>query len=269
MTNEIKVLDKGFVRLVDVMGDDAAIVQAARVSYGNGTKSTREDAELINYLVRNAHTSPLEMVEFKFHCKMPIFIARQWIRHRTANVNEYSARYSEMKDERYLPELENIKGQSSTNKQGSDGNLEGFTQNGAKSLIEWSGKESFDVYTSLLENGVSREMARVVLPLNTYTEWYWKIDLHNLLHFLRLRLDSHAQWEIRQYAEAIAHFVKEKCPLAWAAFETYKLNSLTFSGKEVQYMKDTASADVPDEAPENFSKGEWKEFKEKLKRVGS
>ena len=225
MNEQINILDHGFVRLVDVMGSDAAIVQAARVSYGDGTKTLREDQGLINHLYRNRHTSPFEMVEFKFHCKMPIFIARQWIRHRTASVNEYSGRYSVMSDAFYLPPLDRIQGQDTKNKQGSDG--EQIQDPLAAQLLM---KSVFDIchnaYTTLLDMGVSKELARIVLPVSNYTEWYWKIDLHNLLHFLRLRLDSHAQPEIQAYGKAMYELIKPHVPMTIAAFEKYQLKSV-------------------------------------------
>lgn len=230
---EIKVLNKGFVILVDIMGNDSSIVQAARTSYGTGVKSYEEDKKLIRYLLRNKHTSPFEMVELKFHIKLPIFVARQWIRHRTANVNELSGRYAEMKNEFYIPNEENIREQSTTNKQGrSDNKLN------QKSAVEFTDsiiatqKKSFIEYKNYIETGVARELARINLPLSIYTEWYWKIDLHNLFHFLKLRLDNHAQYEIRCYAEAIATILKEKVPIAYQAFEDYILNTIYFSDKE-------------------------------------
>ncbi len=230
---EIKVLNKGFVILVDIMGNDSSIVQAARTSYGTGVKSYEEDKKLIRYLLRNKHTSPFEMVELKFHIKLPIFVARQWIRHRTANVNELSGRYAEMKNEFYIPNEENIREQSTTNKQGrSDNKLN------QKSAVEFTDsiiatqKKSFVEYKNYIETGVARELARINLPLSIYTEWYWKIDLHNLFHFLKLRLDNHAQYEIRCYAEAIATILKEKVPIAYQAFEDYILNTIYFSDKE-------------------------------------
>lgn len=236
--DEIKCLDTGFVRLVDYMGGDNAIVQAARVSYGAGTKSVSKDRELIRYLMRNRHTSPFEMVEFKFHVKLPIFVARQWIRHRTANVNEYSGRYSVMKNEFYLPEASRLAMQSKTNMQGSE---ENSTFSGEDAEIILAGMEdaqskAYREYDALIESGLTRELARINLPLSTYTEWYWKIDLHNLLHFLRLRLDYHAQKEIAVYGEAIADIVKAVCPLTYEAFEDYILNSATFSALELKAL---------------------------------
>jgi len=230
---EIPCLDKGFVRLVDVMGSDAAIVQAARVSYGAGTKQVSEDRSLIRYLLRHAHTTPFEMVEFKFHVKLPMFVARQWIRHRTANVNEYSGRYSIMKDEFYVPELDQVRFQSATNKQGRSEYP--MNPDDAAAIIEQmtaSQAEAYAEYEALLDKNVARELARITLPQSLYTEWYWKIDLHNLLHFLRLRLDSHAQYEIRVYAEALAECVRAVVPVAFEAFEDYVLHAVRFTRGE-------------------------------------
>lgn len=234
----IDCLDKGFVRLIDVMGDDAAIVQAARVSYGTGTKKVLEDRGLIRYLLRHAHTTPFEMVEFKFHVKLPIFVARQWIRHRTANVNEYSGRYSEMKDEFYTPHPNDIRPQSVANKQGrSDETLpEGMAEQAANAFK--SGQDdAYAQYQEFLEQGIAREIARINLPVSNYTEWYWKIDLHNLFHFLRLRIDAHAQYEIRVFAEAIAELVQPFVPYAWEAFEDYVLNAHRMTAPELKVIK--------------------------------
>lgn len=227
--NAVPCLNKGFVRLVDVMGGDDAIVQAARVSYGKGTQKVTQDRGLIRYLMRHKHTTPFEMVEFKFHCKMPIFVARQWVRHRTANINEYSLRYSEARDEFYLPDPEQIQFQSALNKQGRAGVVpEELKQKVLKYFQEHS-QRSFELYQELNEAGIARELARALLPVNLYTEWYWKNDLHNLLHFIHLRADSHAQHEIRVYAEAMATFVKKQVPFAWEAFEDYVIHGLKFS----------------------------------------
>jgi thymidylate synthase (FAD) len=238
LNKTIPCLD-GFVRLVDVMGDDSSIVQAARVSYGEGTKKIHEDRGLIRYLIRHQHWTPVEMVEFKFHVKIPVFVARQWIRHRTANVNEVSARYTEMKDEMYLPPLEQISAQSKDNKQGRD--TQPFPQETAEhiqSLIRESNENQYEVYQKLLDLGIARELARSVLPVGHYTEWYWKIDLRNLMNFLALRLDPHAQWEIRIYAEAMASIVKEIVPMAWEAFEDYILHSSHLSRYETEIVKE-------------------------------
>ncbi len=267
---EYKCLDHGFIRLVDVMGDDAAIVQAARVSYGQGTKTVNEDRGLIRYLMRHKHTSPFEMVELKFHVKLPIFIARQWIRHRTANVNEYSGRYSEMKDECYLPELEQIRLQSANNKQGrSEETLVQEEGNAVQNLLQDGQAGAFGDYKEMLEMGVAREVARINLPLSTYTEWYWKIDLHNLLHFIRLRLDSHAQYEIRVFAEAIAEMLKVIVPLTWEAFEDFTLYNVNFSRKEIAVLKEIITAMPNAEMLEKngLKKGEAREFLEKLDKL--
>jgi thymidylate synthase (FAD) len=237
----IKCLDRGFVRLVDVMGDDSSIVQAARVSYGKGTKSVRQDKGLIHYLMRHEHMSPFEMVEFKFHCKMPIFVARQWIRHRTASVNEISGRYSVMEDTVWMPAPEDLRRQAKINRQGS---IEEAVPEPANSelIAQYNDdiETTFKHYHEWVDKGVAREIARVNLPLSTYTEWYWKMDLHNLLHFLHLRLDSHAQKEMRVYAEAIAEFVKKKCPYTWEAFVEHRLNAVTFSASEAGILREAA-----------------------------
>jgi thymidylate synthase (FAD) len=217
----IPVLNAGFVGLVDHMGNDDSIVQAARVSYGKGTKKVSEDRGLIRYLVRHSHTTPLEMVEFKFHCQMPIFVARQWIRHRTASVNEYSGRYSEMSDDMFVPELSTIKPQSNSNKQGRDGEFSESQQKLIQTRIIQNNKEDQDEYKLLLDTGMAKEMARGVLSVNNYTEWYWKIDLHNLFHFLKLRMDAHAQYEIRVFADAMYELIKPIVPIACEAFEDY------------------------------------------------
>jgi thymidylate synthase (FAD) len=237
------VLDKGFVRLVDSMGGDERIVQAARVSYGKGTKSAREDANLIDYLMRHRHTSPFEQVVLTFHLKMPIFVARQWIRHRTARLNEISGRYSIMEDAFYVPESERVKGQDTVNKQGSNGKLlmhpTAFTK-----ATEMQQEQQYASYEQALEMGVARELARINLPLSLYTEMYWQIDLHNLFHFLALRLDSHAQWEIREYARAIADAAQAVAPIAYQAFERHRLNAVTLSSDEMAILKQCLGADM-------------------------
>ncbi len=234
---ELKCLDKGFVRLVDYMGNDEAVVQAARVSYGKGTKKVNEDRGLIRYLRRHTHTTPFEMVEFKFHCKMPIFVARQWIRHRTANVNEYSARYSQLKDEFYIPEFSELKKQDVKNKQGGAEELSNEEKKEILEALIESYVQEFGKYEKFLNMGLARELARVNLPLAAYTEWYWKIDLHNLMHFLKLRLDAHAQYEIRVFAEAMAKIVKDTVPICYEAFEDYALNALNLSGPEAKFIQ--------------------------------
>jgi len=231
------VLDKGFVRLVDVMGDDRRIVQAARVSYGEGTKTVREDAALIDYLMRHRHTSPFEMVEFTFHVKAPIFVTRQWFRHRTASVNEISARYSVLKDEFYEPEPDELRAQSELNKQIGEGELPAEAAEKAARLLAGAEREAYAHYQKLLELGVAREQARSVLPVGIYTEFYWKQDLHNLLHFLKLRLDHHAQAEIRAYARAVAGFVKARVSLVWRSFEEHVLNARSLSASEIAALR--------------------------------
>ncbi|MGA1277343.1 MAG: FAD-dependent thymidylate synthase [Candidatus Kapaibacteriota bacterium] len=270
----IDCLDKGFVRLIDVMGDDASIVQAARVSYGSGTKKVHEDRGLIRYLLRHAHTTPFEMVEFKFHVKLPIFVARQWIRHRTANVNEYSGRYSEMKDEFYTPAVQDIRPQSVSNKQGrSDETLPDGMADQAAQAFKKGQDDAYAQYQEFLEQGMAREIARINLPVSNYTEWYWKIDLHNLFHFLRLRIDAHAQYEIRVFAEAIAELVKPFVPHAWEAFEDYILNAHRLTAPEIKVMKhllQSVSLPTDEQLAELGLKGrEAVEFKEKMKDVFS
>jgi thymidylate synthase (FAD) len=235
--NVTAVLDKGFVRLVDVMGDDARIAQAARVSYGAGTKTVREDAGLIDYLMRHRHTSPFEMVEFTFHIKAPIFIVRQWFRHRTASVNEISARYSVMKDEFFLPSPEELRAQSLKNKQVGEGGLPEADARQAHEVLHTSQVQSYADYQALLELGVARELAREVLPVGLYSEFYWKQNLHNLLHFLKLRLDWHAQAEIQLYAQAIAGFVQRQVPQVWQSFEEHMLGGASVSKTELEVVR--------------------------------
>ena len=233
----IKCLDKGFVRLVDSMGGDDAIVQAARVSYGKGTSKVSQDRGLIRYLMRHRHTTPFEMVEFKFHCKMPIFVARQWVRHRTANINEYSLRYSEARDEFYYPDPENIQFQSALNKQGRMGEVPAELKQKVQDYFKEISERSFAIYSELNEAGVARELARSILPVNLYTEWYWKNDLHNLLHFIGLRSDSHAQYEIRVFSDAMAESVKAVAPFAWEAYQDYVVKGMRFSRIEKNLLE--------------------------------
>jgi len=233
----LPVLDHGFVRLVDYLGGDARIVQAARVSYGEGTKSVREDKALINYLYRNLHTSPFEQVILTFHCKLPIFVARQWIRHRTARLNELSGRYSVMGDEFYLPDLDRVQSQSTDNKQGSGDSLPVDTARRVLAALKIEQGHAYGHYSELIEQGVARELARINLPLSLYTEWYWQIDLHNLFHFLKLRLDAHAQYEIRRYAQALAHCAQAVAPLAYAAFEEHGLYGARLSRSELKLLR--------------------------------
>ena len=237
LDQEIRCLDKGFVRMVDYMGNDERIVQAARVSYGTGTKSYRQDKALINYLIRNWHTSPFEQVSLTFHCKMPIFVARQWVRHRTARLNEISGRYSVMKDEFYVPDPEHVRPQSKDNKQGrSDERMSTEDEQTVIDLFVADQKSIYANYEKLLDMNVARELARNNLPLSLYTEWYWQIDLHNLFHFLRLRMDAHAQYEIRVYAEAMAECARAVAPLAYEAFEEHILGSVQFSKTECEAL---------------------------------
>jgi len=234
LDQEIKVLDHGFVRLVDYMGGDARLVQTARVSYGEGTKTIRQDAGLIDYLLRHEHTSPFEHVIFELHCKMPIFVARQWIRHRTARLNEISGRYSVMKDEFYLPPREQISLQSLDNKQGREKEAVPVElQDKILELLKQDQSSSYASYSEILNDGIARELARINLPLSMYTEWYWQMDLKNMLHFLKLRMDSHAQWEIQEYARAIAEIVKAVCPKAYGSFERHILRGAKFSSDEI------------------------------------
>jgi thymidylate synthase (FAD) len=249
----IKCLDKGFVRLVDSMGGDDAIVQAARVSYGQGTSKVSQDRGLIRYLMRHRHTTPFEMVEFKFHCKMPIFVARQWVRHRTANINEYSLRYSEARDEFYYPEPENIQFQSALNKQGRSGEVPPELKQKVLDYFKENSERSFTLYQELNKAGVARELARSLLPVNIYTEWYWKNDLHNLLHFIGLRSDSHAQYEIRVFSDAMAHYVKEKAPFAWEAYQDYVVHGMRFSKIEKGLLEKQLPERVIDDIVEDIA----------------
>lgn len=315
---ETKVLDHGFVRLVDVMGDDAAVVQAARVAVaGENVKAVQTDEGLIRYLMRHKHTTPFEMVEFKFHCKMPIFVARQWIRHRTANVNEKSARYGELPEEFYVPAPEDVQYQSGNNKQGRGGQVPEPVARAFRSWANGIGGLTFDEYRAWLgrtewgsyksgdpmatvhekfedkaqyeelqaHGGIARELARIGLPLSTYTEWYWKIDLHNLMHFLGLRLDGHAQKEIRVFAEAMAEMVAPRVPMCWEAFHDFRLAAVTFSKHELQrlagllkFARDCAvgskgntwdlAAEVAQQCDAFPTKREYGEFQAKLAALG-
>jgi thymidylate synthase (FAD) len=257
------VLDKGFVRLVDYMGGDERIVQAARVSYGAGTKTYRQDRGLIHYLIRNWHTSPIEQVQLTFHCKMPIFVARQWVRHRTARLNEISGRYSVMKDEFYVPAPEHIRPQSTDNKQGrSEERYSDSEEQDIVALFEQEQREIYANYQRLLDKNLARELARNNLPLSLYTEWYWQIDLHNLFHFLRLRLDPHAQYEIRAYAKAMAVCAKAVAPLAYEAFEEHILGSVSFSRAECEALANLLAG-----RPVGLEKRSLSIFEEKLAKV--
>jgi len=280
LERQIPCLDHGFVKLVDFMGNDAEIARAARVSYGRGTKKVREDEALIRYLLRNKHTSPFEMVEIKLHCKMPIFVARQRIRHRTANVNEYSGRFSEMSSEFYVPSPDVLKKQSEENKQGREGELSDEQKQEVLSLLVGDYEKVFTDYKHLIEIGLAKELSRLGLPVANYTEWFWKIDLHNLFHFLRLRLDPHAQYEIRVYAEAIAQIVKDLCPASYQAFEDYILYSISFSKQEIEWIRKLVSGtfSISDEyiqqnTPFENEKGksimrETKSLIEKIRKLG-
>lgn len=232
------VLDKGFVRMVDYMGSDERIVQSARVSYGQGTKSYRQDKGLIDYLLRNEHTSPFEQIIFTFHTKMPIFVARQWVRHRTARINEISGRYSVMPNEFYLPAMEDISFQSSDNKQGrSEESVPDELKQKVLDILKKGQEDSYDQYSGLVEEGLARELARVNLPLSLYTEWYWQIDLKNLFHFLKLRMDAHAQMEIRVYADKIHELASLVCPMAFESFNQHIQGSVKFSANEMTALK--------------------------------
>lgn len=229
----IRILDHGFVRLVDYLGNDAAIVQAARVSYGQGTKKRTEDAGLIRYLMRHRHTSPFEMVETKFHVKAPIFVARQWMRHRASSINEISGRYSILTDEMYIPDVSQISFQSSDNKQGrSAAEVPEGLRERVRELLLAGQREAYAGYQEMIDAEIARELARITLPVSVYTEWYWKINLHNLFHFLSLRMDAHAQFEIRIYAEAIGLIVRRLAPVAYQAFLDYDRDAVNLSGPE-------------------------------------
>ncbi|WP_347312875.1 FAD-dependent thymidylate synthase [Defluviimonas sp. SAOS-178_SWC] len=259
-----EVLDHGLVRVIDYMGDDAAITQAARVSYGRGTKAVSNDEGLIRYLMRHWHSTPFEMCEVKFHVKLPVFVARQWIRHRTANVNEYSARYSILDREFYIPAPEHLAAQSTVNNQGRGELLEGEEAARVLDILREDAMRSYDHYEDMLsqdgQKGLARELARMNLPANVYTQWYWKVDLHNLFHFLRLRADAHAQYEIRVYAETMCGIVKDWVPLAYGAFEDYRLGGATLSGKAIEVLKRRLAGEAVTQETSGMSKGEWREF---------
>ncbi len=256
-------LDHGFVRVIDYMGDDAAIVQAARVSYGRGTKAVSNDAGLINYLMRHWHSTPFEMCEIKLHVKLPVFVARQWIRHRTANVNEYSARYSVLDREFYIPAPENLAAQSTQNNQGRGAVLEGEEAQRVLDHLRADSDRAYDHYEEMLgtdgQQGLARELARMNLPMNVYTQWYWKTDLHNLFHFLRLRADPHAQYEIRVYADAIAEAVRDWVPLAFAAFEEHRLGGAHLSKGALAVVKRMLAGEEVTQETSGLSKREWGE----------
>lgn len=258
----IPVLDHGFVRLVDYMGNDERIAQAARVSFGESARPVRDTAALIDYLMRHDHTSPFEHVVLEFHCKLPIFVARQWIRHRTARVNEISGRYSVLQEEFYLPPEEQIQGQSRFNKQARSGNeVPPELRRKVLEILRRDQGAAYASYQELLNDGIARELARINLPLSLYTQWYWQMDLHNLFHFLELRLDPHAQWEIRQYAAVIARIARAVAPLAYDAFERHRLKGCRFSAEELEALRQML------EGKENPLTGSLRrEFEEKLRR---
>jgi thymidylate synthase (FAD) len=273
-----QVLDHGFIRVVDYMGDDSAIVQAARVSYGKGTKQAREDRALIRYLMRARHTSPFEMCEIKLHVKLPVFVARQWIRHRTANVNEYSARYSVVEDEFYLPRPEHLAAQATDNRQGRG---EALGPEEAKRVLDFLRADAaltYAHYQDMLNRdaagaardpgrkGLARELARTNLTLAVYTEWYWKIDLHNLFHFLSLRADPHAQYEIRVYAEALLDILRRWVPVATEAFEEYVLGGMPLSKSALAVTRKLLAGEAVAQAESGLSPREWRELMAALGR---
>lgn len=272
----IPVLDHGFVRVVDYMGDDAAVVQAARVSYGRGTKRVQDDEGLIRYLMRHWHTTPFEMAEIKLHVKLPIFVARQWIRHRTASVNEYSARYSVLDREFYIPSPEHLAQQSATNRQGRGAALTPEHAEAVLRLLREDAARCYDHYLWLLNEteeatpldpdrpGLARELARMNLTLNVYTQWYWKTNLHNLMHFLRLRADAHAQYEIRAYAEAILGVLDAWVPITARAFRDYRLSAVTFSAPMLACLKRMLAGEVVTAETSGLSRREWREFRAAL-----
>jgi thymidylate synthase (FAD) len=268
----IPVLDHGFVRVIDYMGDDGAIVQAARVSYGRGTRRVSEDRGLIQYLMRHRHTTPFEMCEIKYHVKLPIFVARQWIRHRTANVNEYSARYSILDNEFYIPAPEHLAAQATTNRQGRGDVLEGDAAKRVLDLLREDSERAYAGYVEMLNEddagsprdpawpGLARELARMNLSLNFYTQWYWKIDLNNLMHFLSLRADLHAQYEIRAYADTMISTLQRWVPLAHAAFLEYRMNAATISATGLQVIRRLIAGEPVEQKDSGLSPREWREL---------
>ena len=262
------VRDHGFVRVIDYMGDDAAICQAARVSYGKGTKSVTNDEGLIRYLMRHWHSTPFEMCEVKFHVKLPVFVARQWIRHRTANVNEYSARYSILDREFYIPAPEHINAQSEVNNQGRGAVLDGAEAARVLEILKADSARCYDNYEAMIaqddQQGLARELARMNLPANIYTQWYWKVDLHNLFHFLRLRADVHAQYEIRVYAETICDLVADWVPFAYRAFADYRMGGAQLSATGLTCIRRMLKGETVSQENSGMSKGEWREFEELL-----
>ena len=274
----LPLLDHGFVRVIDYMGDDGAVVQAARVSYGKGTKKVSEDRGLINYLLRHAHTTPFEMCEIKFHVKLPIFVARQWIHHRTANVNEYSARYSILDKEFYIPAPEQLAAQSQINHQGRGEALEGAEAQATLDLLREDAETCYRHYAEMLnedengkavdpgKKGLARELARMNLTLNTYTQWYWKIDLHNLMHFLRLRADAHAQYEIRVYAEAMLDMMRRWVPLTYDAFAQYRMGGAWLSAAGLDVARNLIAGKEVSREASGLSQREWGELMDVLGR---
>ena len=261
-----EVLDHGLVRVIDYMGDDSAICQAARVSYGKGTKSVSNDEGLIRYLMRHWHSTPFEMCEIKLHVKLPVFVARQWIRHRTANVNEYSARYSILDREFYIPAPDQVAAQSEVNNQGRGALLEGEDAARVLEILKADSTRAYDNYEGMInDQGLARELARMNLPANVYTQWYWKVDLHNLFHFLRLRADHHAQYEIRVYADAICKIVADWVPAAYKAFEDYRLGAVTLSAQMVDCVRRIAAGEAVTQEDSGMSAREWREFQDVLK----
>ena len=276
----VPVLDHGFVRVVDYMGDDSAVVQAARVSYGQGTRRARDDENLIRYLMRHRHSTPFEMCEIKLHVKLPVFVARQWIRHRTANVNEYSARYSILEEELYLPRPEDVAAQSRRNAQGRGSLVPKEQASDAIERIREGARRAYSDYEALLNEregeivdpdreGVARELARVALPLGVYTQWYWKIDLHNLLHFLELRSGKHAQYEIREYAHAIGSLVAAWVPMVWRAFCDYRLEARTLSGPALRVLQSLLRGEKIGQADSGLGKTEWRELCDAIPEAAS
>ncbi|MDR1982751.1 MAG: FAD-dependent thymidylate synthase [Holosporaceae bacterium] len=258
----ISVLDHGFIRAIDYMGTDASIVQAARVSYGAGTRKIQEDRGLINYLMRHHHTTPFEMCEIKLHIKMPIFVARQWMRHRTASLNEHSARYSVLSSEFYIPEVSQLAKQSDINKQGkSSAEFDRNHANEILKILEQSSHNAYERYSHMLDDlSLTRELARTILPISIYTEMYWKIDLHNLMHFLKLRADSHAQYEIRCYANVILEILKKWLPITYEAFVNYQKEATSLSKKNRELIKRMLKGEKITQENSELSKGEWLEF---------
>jgi len=278
----LPVLDHGFVRVVDYMGDDSSIVQSARVSYGKGTKKVSTDSGLIKYLMRHRHSTPFEMCEIKYHVKLPIFVARQWIRHRTANVNEYSARYSILDKEFYLPAKENLAAQSKNNRQGRGDLINGKQADDVLKILKEDAEKSYNDYETILnerydgtiinenKKGLARELARMNLTLNTYTQWYWKTDLLNLLNFLSLRADDHAQYEIKAYADVMIDSLKRWVPITYEAFMDYRVGGMELSSKGKSVISKMIKGESCDFENSKLSKREWNElmesfgFKEKM-----